>query len=185
MSSQGSYLLVATLPGEVEEARGEQLVFGPGITVHGVRACQPCRLEESAEFWRRKRRLFLVLARLPSASLSVCVRLSAPLRSSVRPAPWQLSAEKPAAVSRLLLLLRHVGASSPPLQKKKKKKTRSGMLLTAVVPKVWSADRLSLSGATEDMTRNTLTNKDATVSPLTSRHLWVSLVTTANELAAS
>lgn len=29
------YLLVASLPGEVNEAGGEQLVFGPAITVHG------------------------------------------------------------------------------------------------------------------------------------------------------
>ena len=31
-----TYLLVAILPGEVQEAGGEQLILGPGITVHGV-----------------------------------------------------------------------------------------------------------------------------------------------------
>lgn len=35
-SPVASYLLVATLPGEVQETGGEQLVFGPGITVHGA-----------------------------------------------------------------------------------------------------------------------------------------------------
>ena len=66
--------------------------------------------------------------------------------------------------------------SSPPTPPPKK--PRSGMLLTAVVPKVWSADT--------DTMRNTWTDKDATMSPLSSQHLWtVSLVTMANELAAS
>lgn len=58
-----SYLLVAILPGEVQEAGGEQLIFGPGITVHGVR--QPSRLEQSAELLRRKRRFSLFLIVFP------------------------------------------------------------------------------------------------------------------------
>lgn len=29
------YLLVASLPGEVEEAGGEELIFGPAVSVHG------------------------------------------------------------------------------------------------------------------------------------------------------
>lgn len=137
VSSRGPYLLVATLPGEVEEARGEQLIFGPGITVHGVRACvracQPCRLEESAEFWRRNGRLFLlVLARLPPASLSLCVRLSAPRRSSV---PSVRPSGAVAAISRGSSGGEQAAASPPsrgrlllPPSKKKKKKPRSGML---------------------------------------------------------
>lgn len=36
-----SYLLVATLPGEVEQAGGEQLILGAGTAVHGARLFQP------------------------------------------------------------------------------------------------------------------------------------------------
>lgn len=42
-----SYLLVAALPGEVEQAGGEELILGAGTAVHGARLFQP-------EFCRRK-----------------------------------------------------------------------------------------------------------------------------------
>lgn len=36
-----SYLLVAALPGEVEQAGGEELILGAGTAVHGARLFQP------------------------------------------------------------------------------------------------------------------------------------------------
>ncbi|KAK2863209.1 hypothetical protein Q5P01_002742 [Channa striata] len=65
-----SYLLVAVLPGEVQEARGEQLVFAPGTAVHGVR--QPRGVEESAEF---QTGASVVCVRRPSTRVSVCLCL--------------------------------------------------------------------------------------------------------------
>lgn len=73
-----SYLLVAILPGEVQEAGGEQLIFSPGITVHGVRA--------SRLGWRSLRSFSAAngrpsFIRLPPTSVSFSARLSVPLAS--------------------------------------------------------------------------------------------------------
>lgn len=85
-----SYLLVAILPGEVQEAGGEQLIFSPGITVHGVRA--------SRLGWRSLRSFSAAngrpsFIRLPPTSVSFSARLSLS-RLLLRPAPWMLSNEQ-------------------------------------------------------------------------------------------
>lgn len=88
-----SYLLVAILPGEVQEAGGEQLIFGPGITVHGVFVFVPAVsvagvcgvLPLQTEILSFK----YVFPRRVSLSLSVCVP-----RLLLRPAPWKISNEQ-------------------------------------------------------------------------------------------
>ncbi|KAK5893617.1 hypothetical protein CgunFtcFv8_006474 [Champsocephalus gunnari] len=66
-----SYLLVAILPGEVQQAGGEQLVFAPGIPVHGVRASGSVS-GDCADFWFCRRTLLTVFPRRVS---SLCSRL--------------------------------------------------------------------------------------------------------------
>lgn len=102
-----SYLLVAILPGEVQEARGEQLIFGPGITVHGARASR-VGVEESAGFLCCKRFFCCLIFAFPRrACLPAC--LSAPLAS---PSGAVEAVKRTAAVCWLLLSPRHVGGFS-------------------------------------------------------------------------
>lgn len=132
-----SYLLVATLPGEVQEAGGEQLVFGPGITVHGACvscACAPAAsVRESAELSRSERgsALFGCLpSTCVSSPVSVCVCLP---RWLLRRALWELSSEQQRCAGCSFPLSR----GPPPLKKRK-----SGTLARAVwFLKMWSTGR--------------------------------------------
>ncbi|KAF3697985.1 hypothetical protein EXN66_Car013666 [Channa argus] len=144
LETAASYLLVAILPGEIQEAGGEKLIFGPGIAVHGVR--QPRRVEESAEFVRLKTELLSFMSVFPRrVSLFLCAW------SSVSPSPGFLLLLffSVLCCGRCQTISGGALAAAAPVTWAPSPKKQSGMLWRVMVPNVGSADRLEVSWVSE------------------------------------
>lgn len=130
----GSYLLVARLPGEVQEAGGEQLIFGPAITVHDA----PARVR-----WRSRRSFGVANGDRPSTSGFSSVRSLCPLLLLLPPSLASPSGDRGSYQTSSggvagCCFPSHVAAFSP------KKHHASGTRSSAMVTKVGCADRLKV-----------------------------------------
>lgn len=128
-----SYLLVAALPGEVQEAGGEQLVFGPGTAVHVA----PCRAEESVTNGDSVKTTTACVFSPPASVSAPLAPLSSPCpRGAAEEAVRRAAAAEGGGGGGVS------GAAASPVTWAPSPKKQSGMLCkVAAAPKVGSADQ--------------------------------------------